>query len=269
MAAFVVAFLWSVRDDRPPAYLPLPRSMAALGDSISRATNACCRYGDSPEHAWSTGSAEEDGVLSHYERILPREPAIEGRNHNLARAGATMEDLEDQAARAVGLGPEYVTILMGANDACTSSRRTMTTVREFRAGFRRAMTTLAGGLPEARIFVASIPNTYRLWQVYGDDPAARAVWRISRACPSLLSPDNSEEDRQAVLTKLQAFNDVLARVCGRYPNCRFDDHAVFGFRFDRRHVSTLDYFHPSLAGQAELASLTWERSWWPDETMSP
>jgi hypothetical protein len=27
-------------------------------------------------------------------------------------------------------------------------------------------------------------------------------------------------------------------------------------------VSKLDYFHPSLAGQAALAAITWQRSWW-------
>ena len=32
----------------------------------------------------------------------------------------------------------------------------------------------------------------------------------------------------------------------------FDDNAVFDFQFERNHVSRLDYFHPSLAGQATL-----------------
>jgi hypothetical protein len=27
-------------------------------------------------------------------------------------------------------------------------------------------------------------------------------------------------------------------------------------------VSKLDYFHPSLSGQATLAALTWRASWW-------
>jgi hypothetical protein len=60
-----------------------------------------------------------------------------------------------------------------------------------------------------------------------------------------------------------AFNDSLAEICGQYRNCRFDGYAVFNYPFERRHVSKLDYFHPSLAGQAVLASVTWSRSWWP------
>ena len=45
--------------------------------------------------------------------------------------------------------------------------------------------------------------------------------------------------------------------------CRFDGFAVYDHAFERGEVSRLDYFHPSLAGQRTLASLTWERSWWP------
>lgn len=44
--------------------------------------------------------------------------------------------------------------------------------------------------------------------------------------------------------------------------CRFDDLAVFNYPFTRGQVSQLDYFHPSLSGQATLASITWSRSWW-------
>jgi len=53
----------------PPA---LPDSIAAIGDSISQAVDACCFYGRWPRHSWSTGSAPGDGISSHYERILAR-----------------------------------------------------------------------------------------------------------------------------------------------------------------------------------------------------
>jgi hypothetical protein len=32
--------------------------------------------------------------------------------------------------------------------------------------------------------------------------------------------------------------------------------------FSASQVSTLDYFHPSLSGQAALARVTWAASWW-------
>ena len=43
-----------------------------------------------------------------------------------------MRDAEGQAQTAVAQQATYVTILMGANDVCTSSPATMTSVADFR-----------------------------------------------------------------------------------------------------------------------------------------
>ena len=240
-----------------------PSSIASIGDSITRATDVCCWYGDHPRHSWSTGGAPFDGIRSHYERIRALNPAASGRNYNDARAGARMRDAPAQAQTAVAQQAEYVTILLGANDVCTSSRSTMTAVSDFRAQFEATMEALASGLPAgSHVFVSSIPNVYRLWELFRGNPIARLVWSAARICWSMLAPTNTEEDRQAVLARERAFNGVLAEVCGRYAICRFDGYAVFDYRFTASQVSKLDYFHPSLAGQAALASVTWEASWW-------
>jgi lysophospholipase L1-like esterase len=242
---------------------PLPTSIASVGDSITRATDVCCWYGDHPGQSWSTGGGSFDGIRSHYERIRALQPAIYGHNYNDSRAGARMRDAAGQAQTAVTQGARYVTILMGANDVCTGSVSTMTSVEDFRAQFSAAMAVLAGGLPSgSHIFVSSIPNVYQLWFLLHNDPAAQLVWAIAGICQSMLSPTNTEQDRQAVLAREEAFNQVLAEVCGLYSFCRFDDLAVFNYAFTTGQVSTLDYFHPSLSGQATLASITWARSWW-------
>jgi lysophospholipase L1-like esterase len=237
--------------------------MAALGDSITRATDVCCWYGDHPRQSWSAGGGYFDGIRSHYERIRALNPVIYGRNYNDARAGARMRDAAGQAQTAVTQGARYVTVLMGGNDVCTDSPETMTSVEDFRAQFAAAMNVLAAGLPAgSHVFVSSIPNIYRLWQLFHTNATARLIWSFAHICQSMVSPSNTEEDRQAVLAREQAFNQVLAEVCNQYAICRFDDYAVFNFQFAPNHVSMLDYFHPSLAGQAALASLTWQRSWW-------
>ena len=203
-------------------------------------------------------------MRSHYERIRATNPRIKGSNFNVARAGARMAQAPAQAARAVEERAQYVTILMGANDACTSSPSTMTSVADFRAQYGAAMQTLQSDLPQAHVSVSSIPNVYRLWQIYKDSATARFVWRTAKICQSMLSSSNTEQDRQAVLTRVRAFNDVLASVCGQYTRCRFDDNAVFNYRFERKHVTKLDFFHPNLSGQRILASISWSKSWWPD-----
>jgi lysophospholipase L1-like esterase len=256
----LVAGLAPASGAAPP---PFPDSMAAIGDSITRATDVCCFYGDHPRKSWSTGSAS-DSIVSHYERILANNPGMAGHGHNDAKSGAKMADAAGQASAAVGQQAEYVTILLGANDACARSAERMTPVQDFRNQFQAAMDTLQAGLPaSAHIFVSSIPNIYRLWQVLHTNPLAQAVWWGAKICQSMLSPFNSREDRLRVLARVQAYNGVLDQVCGLYANCRFDGYAVFNYQFTAGHVSKLDYFHPNVSGQATLASITWATSWWP------
>jgi hypothetical protein len=51
--------------------------MASLGDSITRAFDVRCFYGDHPSNSWATGNSGLDGIQSHYERLLAC-PAISG-----------------------------------------------------------------------------------------------------------------------------------------------------------------------------------------------
>jgi lysophospholipase L1-like esterase len=242
---------------------PPPSSMAAIGDSISQAADVCCWYGNHPANSWSTGYASWDPVVSHYERILAVKPAIYGHNYNDSVSGAKMSDAPTQAAKVVQQQARYVTILMGANDLCTSSTATMTPVSTFTSEFKQTLATLEAGLPgTAHIFVASIPNLYQLWQIYHTNSLAELVWSTGHICQSLLSSSDTDADRQAVVNRETAFNNVLAQQCATYANCRFDGYAVYNYAFTKSQVSTLDYFHPSLSGQAALANVTWGASWW-------
>src|SRR4030095_10940985 len=105
---------------------PLPSSMAAIGDSITRAYDVCCSYGDHPGQSWSTGGVWYDGISSHYERIKRRHSAIPGPVYNDAFTGAKMAAAQAQASAAAAQHADYVTVLLGANDLCTSSPSTMT-----------------------------------------------------------------------------------------------------------------------------------------------
>jgi lysophospholipase L1-like esterase len=261
--AAIVAVVCLAAPSIASAAPPLPNSIAGIGDSITRAADVCCWYGDHPAQSWSTGGGAFDGISSHYERIRALKPSIYGHNYNDAKSGAKMRDAIGQAQAAVSQGAMYVTILMGANDLCTSSVATMTSVSDFQAQFAQTLSILDAGLPNgAHVFVSSIPNIYQLWQIYHTDFTAQLVWAGAGICQSMLSLTNSEADRQAVVAREAAFNQVLAQVCGQYAFCRYDDGATFNFSFSRSDVSKLDYFHPSLGGQAKLASLTWARSWW-------
>jgi lysophospholipase L1-like esterase len=241
---------------------PLPSSMAAIGDSITRAYDVCCSYGDHPGQSWSTGSTGYDGIASHYERIRQLNSAITGHAANDAVTGAKMAQAPNQATQAASQGARYVTILLGANDLCTSSPETMTPTDTFRAQFSQAMATLMAQDRKPYVFVSSIPNIYQLWQVLHTNSVARWVWANFHICQSMLGATRTETQRQQVKTREEAFNQVLAEECAKYPRCRWDNWAVYNYQFSASQVSTLDFFHPGLSGQAALARVTWAASWW-------
>ena len=243
------------------AQVAAPDSMAATGDSITRAFNTgLIPFTDAPRNSWSTGSRVY--VWSHYRRILAVNWRIFGRNFNDARSGAKMRDLAGQMAVVNLQHVDYVTVLMVANDACASSEAAMTPVEDFRAQFQQAMRAATTGSPQALVYVVSIPDVYRLWLILHNNPNARATWRLTGFCKSMLANPGStapadEERRQRVRQRIVDYNGVLATVCAQYVMCSFDGNAVFEYPFQPRHVSTWDYFHPSLEGQRVLADVTW------------
>src|SRR5690349_13825970 len=108
VALVVLAFAaGTARATAPPV-----TSLAALGDSITRAYDTCSvAYTDCPANSWSTGT--NTTVNSLYLRLRPQNPSLVAFND--AKTGAKMVDLPGQAATAVTQGADAVTILMGAN----------------------------------------------------------------------------------------------------------------------------------------------------------
>ena len=202
---------------------PPPSSMASLGDSITRGFNACGWYVDCTARSFSTGNYS--AVNSHYLRIRAKNPAINGRNYNDAETGAKAADMAGQAQTAVGRGVQYVTMLIGANDACTSSEATMTSVATFRAHIDAALNTLKTGLPGAKVFVISIPDVKRLWEVGKGSSVARTAWALFGICQSMLANPTSTaqadvDRRDRVRQRVVDFNTQLAQACAAYgANC--------------------------------------------------
>jgi hypothetical protein len=124
------------------------------------------------------------------------------------------------------------------------------------------MESLRDGLPNARVFVVSIPDVYHLWEILHTNFSALLTWSLGGICQSLLANpwSNAPADvarRQQVRDRNIADNAALARVCGQFTQCRFDGNAAFNLRFVPSDVSTRDYFHPSVSGQAKAATATW------------
>ncbi|MBB4943087.1 lysophospholipase L1-like esterase [Streptosporangium album] len=244
-----------------------PVVMVATGDSISAGFNACGWYVPCASRSWAAGDGQ--AVLSHYLRLRSLDEGITGHNVNLAVPGATSANLAGQMAGAVARRADYVTVLIGAQDACVSEERLMTPVAVYQSRVTEALKLFQAGRPGGRVFVASIPDLKRLWRVGRDNVVARGFWALGRICPTMLArptstaaADRARRDR--VRDRVVAYNAALARVCAAYgPACRFDGNALFATRFTLDHLSRWDFFHPNAAGQQLIAQRTFEtvRDW--------
>lgn len=156
-----------------------------------------------------------------------------------------------------------MTILIGANDACTSSESTMTSTATFRSNIDSALNRLKSGLPNAKVYVISIPDVHRLWSVGKGSSSARTAWSLFGICQSLLASPTSTaqadvDRRNRVRQRVIDFNGQLAAACAAYgSNCKYDGNAVFGYPFTLAQLSGWDYFHPNATGQQVLATVSY------------
>ncbi|MFC7586436.1 GDSL-type esterase/lipase family protein [Nonomuraea antimicrobica] len=205
---------------------PVPEVMAALGDSISTGFNSCGFYVSCTPRSWATGDSGQ--VNSHYLRLSELSGTLQKHNHNYAVPGATSANLLAQAKKAVSAKADYVTILIGAQDACVRTEEAMTSVETYRRRLDTALAELRAGLPRARVFIASIPDLRRLWQVGKDTPLARTFWAAGRICQTMLARPTSTkradaERRSRVRDRVMAYNRAAAQACAAYgANCRTD-----------------------------------------------
>ncbi|WP_182873456.1 MULTISPECIES: GDSL-type esterase/lipase family protein [unclassified Microbispora] len=237
-----------------------PTVMAALGDSISAGFNACGWYVACRSRSWSSG--DNAGVHSHYLRLLASDHAIKGHNLNFAVPGSTSAALPGQARHAVREKADYVTVLIGAQDACVGSEKEMTPVPVFRQHIDEAFAVLRP--TGARVFVASIPDIERLWRIGKGNGWARAFWAVGHICQAMLANPRStakkdQARRDRVRERVMDYNEQLREACALYgPACRYDGGAVFSYPFTLKEVSGWDYFHPNADGQRALAKVTYD-----------
>ncbi|MEV1177544.1 SGNH/GDSL hydrolase family protein [Nonomuraea sp. NPDC049784] len=248
---------------------PVPAVMAALGDSISTGFNACGLYISCSARSWSTGDNPQ--VASHYMRLSKMSGTLQKHNLNFAAPGSTSADLLGQVRKAVEAKASYVTILVGAQDACTRTEQAMTPVETYRKRLDTALAELRAGLPAVRVFIASIPDLRRLWKVGKARALARTFWTVGHICQSMLAKPASTkradvQRRDRVRARVVAYNHEAAEACAAFgPACHTDGGAVFSFAFTLDHLSGWDYFHPNTNGQRILAKLTFEHGFtWID-----
>ena len=261
----------------------LPALLGAIGDSYSQAYNTSPQQlHDHPTYSWVVGSARGDGVYSFRERLQALgasltvvDAATSGRRMNDASRQAT---LVVAAARKLAAGQRaFVTFELGTNDLCDDAK---TSPADFKAQLDAAMSILRGGLPAgSKILMLSLPDFDHFRSITQADPQARAGLAEtvnSQNCAPFLGANGPLSLNQAEAAMAE-YNSILTRVCGAIQSsdgasgrlsCRTDQALLSERDFKIGDLSTVDYFHPSLSGQAKMAAAAWSAADWSAVSLS-
>ena len=266
-------------DPTPKPAAPVPSLLAAIGDSYSQAYSVSPSYlRDHIGFSWVIGSARNDGVFSLYERFkaIGGSPVVV----DAATSGRQMKDAPRQAdlvvAAAKKLKPgqtAYVTFELGTNDLCADPYPKTDPV-SFARDLATAITTLRSGLPAgSRILMLPVPDFPHFRDITQANAAARAELALPQninRCPPWLGGNGSFSMAQAndYLSRYDAALETECRgiTVADSPSgklyCTYNAALMAETDFRIADLSTVDYFHPSLSGQARMAADAWAADVW-------
>ncbi|MBT2498945.1 hypothetical protein J7E25_07535 [Agromyces sp. ISL-38] len=246
-------------DLEPPSAAPAVATLGILGDSVSLGVNACAEQGQCAAASWSGGTDPAVGSIA--ERLAVAS-GVEPNVVNAAKDGGDVEDALGLVDEVLQAGPQLVTVLLGGNDACAPSLAEMTSTHDYEARLTKLFGRLSTEAPDATILALSVPDLYHLWEIGHANERTVQTWNGSASCKNLLgsADDESAEAagrRDAVAAQVVEYNAAIERVCAAVERCIDDDGAVFTYPFTADEISSIDYFHPSVAGQRVIAELAW------------
>ena len=268
-----------------PTMVPLPALLGAIGDSYTQAWSVSPAYlYDHTQFSWVIGTDKNDGVFSLLERFqaLKVSPTVV----DAATSGKKMVDAERQAnlvvaaAKKLGAGQTaYVTFELGTNDLCASPDF-RTDPGMFETQLQAAISILRTGLPPgSRILMLSVPDFPHFRAITQASPAAVALLakpnNVNRCVPYLgTSSPSMLVQADAVLAQ---YNASLQGACTDINShegtagqlyCTYNAALLSESDFVLKDLSTDDYFHPSLTGQAKMAENGWKADVWASIPLS-
>ena len=260
----------------PTVARPLPTMLATIGDSYTQAWSVSPTYRrDHPMFSWAVGYAKKDGVFSVRERfealgarLVIADEATSGRKMDDASRQAGI--IAQQASTLPKGSSVYVTFELGTNDLCDVSQ---TPLDDFEAELRDAMAVLEHLPSGSRILMLSVPDFSHFYTITHANSKARAYLSTragSLDCPPFLGTRSQYTMTEAKAT-LAGYNAILYKVCDEIQatdgldgklSCTHDEAALSERNFTIADLSTADYFHPSLSGQAKMAAAAWSAGFW-------
>jgi lysophospholipase L1-like esterase len=244
--------------------------MGALGDSITTAFDSYHILSEKSGN-WSSGWGKFEDFESHkikLEKLLEK-PVVA---FNMAIPGVTSRMLGFQTKRLLkkAKAPDYVTILIGANDACRWKDNYKKDLEKYKNNVASSVANLTLANPKVKILLVPVPNMNRLWELGKDNKKCLAVWRGLNLCNPLFGRNVTDEGRERFSERIKGINSTLKEISEKYPtNVAYYDFLT-EIEFDEEYISEIDCFHPSAYGQKMIADVTFNRDlfteWLPTQS---
>jgi hypothetical protein len=229
--------------------------MGVLGDSISAGFNA-----ERPLYQRDKNWADGVNVESHA-NILRKRLGFDVSSKNVSVSGALISDITNQTNLLLqnNFRPDYVTILIGANDICLGNRKPDELAQYGHGVLRESIGRIILVNPRVKVLVSAVPNIEHLYQLMNADPLCEENWRALNVCEKILS--STKFEREKGIARWKSYNQMLNNLESIYPaNVRLSS-AVSGDGLTIKDVSRVDCFHPSVLGQTNISRLTWQEGW--------
>jgi len=285
-----------------------PASVGAVGDSMTAAAFAgykrqnsiypwvtlglladALRYGvtkdlHSIEHrkySWITGSSIPSRAMpSHLKRLS----LITGKNlpyFNASLSGADSDDVLKTQLHDLGRWsqehlnqefPDYVSVLIGANDICADDIDGMLSTEQFFRNVQSSVHEILRRSPKSRVLISALPNVVKLRDVAKDANVfgglkCEKIWKKAKLCSTLTTLSDPEQ-RLLVAHRLASFNIALREIAALEKD-EFGDRVRFAKNLYEEDFTpkdlAIDCFHPNKSGQSILSESTFQSSWWADE----
>ncbi len=230
----------------------------ALGDSLTAGLNADAPF-DQRSRNWSDGKE----IDSHAVR-LAKKFGVEVVSKNVSVSGSRIDSLASQTAKLLedNYRPDYVTILIGANNICDGDLRPEELSAISKNLLLDSIQALIRANENVKIIIGAIPKINFLYELLHGDTTCQENWRSFSVCYNLLQSTKFEREKGVV--RWTAYNKMQKEVAAMYPkNVKFTSR-ISGEIFTVEDISRIDCFHPNISGQRKLAEITWQEGWYPD-----
>ena len=236
-------------------------NLGSLGDSISAGFNATGPL-DHRDLSWSAGQ----NINSHAVRLKAKlNMDINVKNSSVS--GAKIGEIPSQVKKLLSndYKPDYVTILIGANDICGGQKNAEELASFGKKIFEDTIDSLTAVNPNVKVTIAAVPSLLYLNELLKTDTKCAKRWKALKICSAFMGDDPVEKAKGQA--RWEAFNAMAKQVSLEHPEqVKFASSAGEKI-FKSEHVSRIDCFHPSLEGQKILAEQTWSESWFTEDTV--